>query len=247
MKRLEGKTAFVTGGSRGIGRASALALAAEGAKVAICYHAHEDAAVAVQKEIISNGGEALIVQADIAVSAQIRAAIQFVLDQWGRIDILVNDAAITHDKTLRKMTDEDWQEVINADLSGVFYATSAVIPTMIENKFGRIINISSYTGHYGNFGQANYGAAKAGVIGLTKTAALELARYNITVNAICPGYTETDMMATIPSNIREQLTAKIPVGRFAQPEEIAWGVLFLAADTGFVTGQEIGINGGMGM
>jgi acetoacetyl-CoA reductase/3-oxoacyl-[acyl-carrier protein] reductase len=247
MKRLEGKTAFVTGGSRGIGRASALALAAEGAKVAICYHAHEDAAVAVQKEIISNGGEALIVQADIAVSAQIRAAIQFVLDQWGRIDILVNDAAITHDKTLRKMTDEDWQEVINADLSGVFYATSAVIPTMIENKFGRIINISSYTGHYGNFGQANYGAAKAGVIGLTKTAALELARYNITVNAICPGYTETDMMATIPSNIREQLTSKIPVGRFAQPEEIAWGVLFLAADTGFVTGQEIGINGGMGM
>jgi acetoacetyl-CoA reductase/3-oxoacyl-[acyl-carrier protein] reductase len=247
MKRLEGKTAFVTGGSRGIGRASALALAAEGAKVAICYHAHEDAAVAVQKEIISNGGEALIVQADIAVSAQIRAAIQFVLDQWGRIDILVNDAAITHDKTLRKMTDEDWQEVINADLSGVFFATSAVIPTMIENKFGRIINISSYTGHYGNFGQANYGAAKAGVIGLTKTAALELARYNITVNAICPGYTETDMMATIPSNIREQLTTKIPVGRFAQPEEIAWGVLFLAADTGFVTGQEIGINGGMGM
>jgi NAD(P)-dependent dehydrogenase (short-subunit alcohol dehydrogenase family) len=145
------------------------------------------------------------------------------------------------------MTDEDWQEVINADLSGVFFATSAVIPTMIENKFGRIINISSYTGHYGNFGQANYGAAKAGVIGLTKTAALELARYNITVNAICPGYTETDMKATIPSNIREQLTTKIPVGRFAQPEEIAWGVLFLAADTGFVTGQEIGINGGMGM
>ena len=247
MKRLEGKTAFVTGGSRGIGRASALALAAEGAKVAICYHAHEEAAVAVQKEIIRNGGEALVVQADIAVSGQIRAAIQFVLDQWGRIDILVNDAAITHDKTLRKMTDEDWQEVINADLSGVFFATSAVIPTMIENKFGRIINISSYTGHYGNFGQANYGAAKAGVIGLTKTAALELARYNITVNAICPGYTETDMMATIPSNIREQLTTKIPVGRFAQPEEIAWGVLFLAADTGFVTGQEIGINGGMGM
>ena len=201
----------------------------------------------MQKEIIRNGGEALVVQADIAVSAQIRAAIQFVLDQWGRIDILVNDAAITHDKTLRKMTDEDWQEVINADLSGVFFATSAVIPTMIENKFGRIINISSYTGHYGNFGQANYGAAKAGVIGLTKTAALELARYNITVNAICPGYTETDMMATIPSNIREQLTTKIPVGRFAQPEEIAWGVLFLAADTGFVTGQEIGINGGMGM
>jgi NAD(P)-dependent dehydrogenase (short-subunit alcohol dehydrogenase family) len=247
MKRLEGKIAFVTGGSRGIGRASVLALAAEGAKVAICYHAHEDAAVAVQKEIIGNGGEALVVQADIAVSAQIRAAIQHVLDQWGRIDILVNDAAITHDKTLRKMTDEEWQEVINADLSGVFYAMSAVIPAMIENKFGRIINISSYTGHYGNFGQANYGAAKAGVIGLTKTAALELARYNITVNAICPGYTETDMMATIPSNIREQLTAKIPVGRFAQPEEIAWGVTFLAADTGFVTGQELGINGGMGM
>jgi acetoacetyl-CoA reductase/3-oxoacyl-[acyl-carrier protein] reductase len=247
MKRLEGKTAFVTGGSRGIGRACALALAAEGAKVAVCYYAHEDAAVAVQKEIVSKGGEALVVQADIAVSAQIRAAIQHVLEQWGRIDILVNDAAITHDKTLRKMTDEDWQEVINADLSGVFYAMSATIPAMIENKYGRIINISSYTGHYGNFGQANYGAAKAGVIGLTKTAALELARYNITVNAICPGYTETDMMATIPSNIREQLTSKIPVGRFAQPEEIAWGVLFLAADTGFVTGQEIGINGGMGM
>jgi acetoacetyl-CoA reductase/3-oxoacyl-[acyl-carrier protein] reductase len=247
MKRLEGKIAFVTGGSRGIGRASALALAAEGAKVAVCYHTQEAAAVAVQKEIISQGGEALTVQADIAVSAQIRAAIQHVIAQWGRIDILVNDAAITHDKTLRKMTDEEWHEVINTDLNGVFFAMSAVIPSMIENKFGRIINISSYTGHYGNFGQANYGAAKAGIIGLTKTAALELARYNITVNAICPGYTETDMMATIPANIREQLTGKIPVGRFADPAEIAWGVVFLAADTGFVTGQEIGINGGMGM
>lgn len=247
MNRLEGKTAFVTGGSRGIGRAIALALAAEGAKVAIVYHEHEAAAVEVQKEIISKGGEALVVQADIANSQQIRAAIQFVIEQWGRVDILVNDAAITHDKTLRKMTDEDWQEVVNTDLNGVFYATSAVIPSMIANQFGRIINISSYTGHYGNFGQANYGAAKAGVIGLTKTAALELAKYNITVNAICPGYTETDMMATIPGNVREQLTAKIPMGRFAQPAEIAWGVVFLAADTGFVTGQEIGINGGMGM
>lgn len=201
----------------------------------------------MQKEISSKGGEALVVQADIANSQQIRAAIQFVIEQWGRVDILVNDAAITHDKTLRKMTDEDWQEVVNTDLNGVFYATSAVIPSMIANQFGRIINISSYTGHYGNFGQPNYGAAKAGVIGLTKTAALELARYNITVNAICPGYTETDMMATIPANVREQLTAKIPMGRFAQPTEIAWGVVFLAADTGFVTGQEIGINGGMGM
>jgi len=247
MNRLEGKTAFVTGGSRGIGRAIALALAAEGAKVAIDYHEHAAAAVEVQKEIISKGGEALVVQADIANSLQIRAAIQFVIEQWGRVDILVNDAAITHDKTLRKMTDEDWQEVVNTDLNGVFYATSAVIPSMIANQFGRIINISSYTGHYGNFGQANYGAAKAGVIGLTKTAALELAKYNITVNAICPGYTETDMMATIPANVREQLTAKIPMGRFAQPAEIAWGVVFLAADTGFVTGQEIGINGGMGM
>ena len=247
MNRLEGKTAFVTGGSRGIGRAIALALAAEGAKVAIDYHEHEAAAVEVQKEIISKGGEALVVQADIANSLQIRAAIQYVIEQWGRVDILVNDAAITHDKSLRKMTDEDWQEVINTDLNGVFYATSAVIPSMIANQFGRIINISSYTGHYGNFGQANYGAAKAGVIGLTKTAALELAKYNITVNAICPGYTETDMMSTIPANIREQLTAKIPMGRFAQPAEIAWGVVFLAADTGFVTGQEIGINGGMGM
>jgi acetoacetyl-CoA reductase/3-oxoacyl-[acyl-carrier protein] reductase len=247
MKRLEGKTAFVTGGSRGIGRACALALAAEGAKVAIGYHTHEAEAVAVQKEIIRQGGEAIAIQTNIADSMQIRAAIQSVIEQWGRIDILVNDAAITQDKTLRKMTDEDWSKVINTDLNGVFYATSAVIPSMIDHKFGRIINISSYTGHYGNFGQANYGAAKAGVIGLTKTAALELARYNITVNAICPGYTETDMMSTIPANIREQLTSKIPVGRFAQPEEIAWGVIFLAADTGFVTGQEIGINGGMGM
>jgi acetoacetyl-CoA reductase len=247
MNRLEGKTAFVTGGSRGIGRAIALAFAAEGAKVAVVYHAHEEAAVEVQKAIIRKGGEALVVQADIANSAQIRAAIQFVIEQWGRIDILVNDAAITHDKTLRKMTDDDWREVIDTNLNGVFYAISAVIPSMIANQYGRIINISSYTGHYGNFGQANYGAAKAGVIGLTKTAALELAKYQITVNAICPGYTETDMMATIPSNIREQLTSRIPVARFGTPEEIAWGAVFLAADTGFVTGQEIGINGGMGM
>src|SRR5690348_7200736 len=130
MNRLDGKTAFVTGGSRGIGRATALALAAEGAKVAICYHAHEEAAVEVQKAIIGQGGEALVVQADIADSMQIRAAIQQVIAQWGRIDILVNDAAITQDKTLRKMTDEDWSAVIGTDLNGVFYAMSAVIPTM---------------------------------------------------------------------------------------------------------------------
>jgi len=225
MNRLEGKTAFVTGGSRGIGRAIALAFAAEGAKVAVVYHAHEEAAVEVQKEIIRKGGEALVVQADIANSAQIRAAIQFVIEQWGRVDILVNDAAITHDKTLRKMTDEDWREVIDTNLNGVFYATSAVIPSMIANQYGRIINISSYTGHYGNFGQANYGAAKAGITALTLTAARALERYGVRANAIAPR-ARTAMTADVFGDSPELADGQIDP---LSPEHVVNLVRFLAS------------------
>ena len=167
-----------------------------------------------------------------------------VATQFGRLDVLVNNAGITRDKSLRKMTDEDWVEVIGTNLNGMFFCTSAAIPIMIEQNFGRIVNISSMNGQIGAFGQANYAASKGGIIAFTKTAALELAKANITVNTIAPGFTETDMFAKVPANIQEQIKGRIPVGRFAHPEEIAKAVTFLVADGAYITGQQINVNGG---
>jgi acetoacetyl-CoA reductase len=247
MGKLDGRVALVTGASRGIGKAIALTLAGEGAKVAINYHSSEGSAREVADEIASIGGETMLIQADVSDSAAARAMVQRVADQWGRVDILVNNAGITRDKSLRKLTDDDWMSVIQNNLNSVYWCTSAAMPLMIAQKHGRIINISSFVGQAGNFGQANYSASKGGVIAFTKTAAIELAKFNITVNALAPGFTLTDMLAKVPENIQDQIKARIPMGRFGAPEEIAKAVLFLAADADYITGQQINVNGGVYM
>lgn len=247
MGRIDGKVALVTGASKGIGRAIALMLAREGAHVAINYHSSEADAQAVADEIAAMGGESMLIKANVSDRTAARDMVRQAAAHWGRLDILVNNAGITRDRTLRKMTDDDWDEVIKTNLGSVYYTCTAAMPIMIEQNFGRIINISSYVGQAGNFGQANYGASKGGIIAFTKTAALELAKYNITVNALAPGFTLTDMLAKVPDNVQSMIKAKIPMGRFGTPEEIAKAVLFLAADADYITGQQINVNGGVYM
>jgi acetoacetyl-CoA reductase/3-oxoacyl-[acyl-carrier protein] reductase len=244
MSRLSGKTALVTGASRGIGRAIAIELAREGARVAINYQSNDAKAKAVADEIAKLGGAAMLVKASVGNAAEARAMVGSVIKEFGRLDILVNNAGITRDSSLRKMNDEAWAEVIQTNLGGCFYCTSAAIPQMIEQKFGRIVNVSSMNGQIPAFGQANYSASKGGMIAFTKTAALELAKSNVTVNTVSPGFTETDMFAEIPDKIQEQIKQRIPLGRFGKPEEIAKAVLFLVADGDYVTGQQINVNGG---
>jgi acetoacetyl-CoA reductase/3-oxoacyl-[acyl-carrier protein] reductase len=244
MGRLDGKTALVTGASRGIGKAIAIELAREGARVAINYQSNDAKAQEVADEIARFGGTCILAKANIADPQEARAMVKRVASQFGRLDVLVNNAGITRDKTLRKMTDEDWVQVIQTNLNAVFFCTSAVIPIMIEQNFGRIVNISSMNGQVGAFGQANYSASKGGVIAFTRTAALELARNNITVNTVAPGFTETDMFARVPANVQDQIKARIPIGRFGKPEEIAKAVIFLAADGAYITGEQINVNGG---
>ena len=247
MGKLDGRVALVTGAARGIGRAIALMLAKEGAKIGVNYVSSESAAKEVADEIVAAGGEALLLQANVSETAAARKMVEDVIAKWGRIDVLVNNAGITRDKSLRKLTDDDWLSVINNNLNSVYYCTTAAMPQMIEQKFGRIINISSFVGQAGNFGQANYSASKGGIIAFTKTAAIELAKFNITVNALAPGFTLTDMLAKVPENVQQQILARIPMGRFGQPDEIAKAVLFLAADADYVTGQQINVNGGVYM
>ena len=197
MGRLDGKIALVTGASRGIGRAIAIALAKEGAAIAVNYCSSQGEAQRVVEELKSLGVKTMLAQANVSNGAEVRDMVQRVIAAWGRIDVMVNNAGITRDKSLRKMTDEDWFEVINTNLNSVYYGVMAVMPLMIEQKYGRIVNISSFVGQAGNFGQANYSASKGGIIAFTKTAAIELAKYNITVNALAPGFTLTDMLAKI--------------------------------------------------
>jgi acetoacetyl-CoA reductase len=244
MGRLEGKTALVTGASRGIGRAIAVELAREKALVAINYQSSDAKAQEVADEISKSGGTCVLAKANIGDPREARAMVKRVADQFGHLDVLVNNAGITRDKQLRKMTDEDWLEVIQTNLNAVFFCTSAAIPIMTAQSYGRIVNIGSMNGQVGAFGQANYSASKGGVIAFTRTAALELSKSNITVNVIAPGYTETDMFERVPRDIQAQIKAKIPLSRFAQPEEIARAVTFLVADGDYITGQQINVNGG---
>ena len=244
MGRLTGKIALVTGASRGIGRAIVLDLAKEGATVAINYCFSDDKAKDVVKEITEKGGKAILAKADLANRGEARGMVKMVAEKLGGIDILINNAGITRDRSLRKMNDEQWEAVIAANLNGCFYCTSAAIPMMTDAKYGRIVNISSMNGQIAAFGQANYSASKGGIIAFTKTAALELAQANITVNTVSPGFTETDMFAEVPEEIQESIKKRIPMGRFGQPEEVAKAVTFLVTDGDYITGQQINVNGG---
>lgn len=247
MGRLDNKMTLVTGASRGIGKAIALELAREGATVAINYRSGEAEARAVADEIGSLGGNTMLVQANVSDKTEARDMVKRVIDNFGRLDVLVNNAGITRDRSMRKLTDDDWMEVINTNLNSVYFCSTAAMEGMIAQKYGRIINISSFVGQAGNFGQANYAASKGGIIAFTKTAALELAKHNITVNALAPGFTLTDMLAKVPDNVQDQIKSKIPMGRFGLPEEIAKAVLFLAAEGDYITGQQINVNGGVYM
>ncbi len=246
MADLQGKACLVTGGSRGIGRAIALELGRHGASVAVGYASNADAAEAVVTEITKSGGQAFAFGLDVADPATIEAAVASVVEHFGTIDILVNNAGITRDRSLAKMSPEEWDAVISTNLSSVFHLTSRVLPIMVKAGSGRIVNISSVIGLHGNFGQANYAAAKAGIVGFTKSAALELARKGITVNAIAPGFIETEMIAAMPDEVRATILAKIPMGRFGRPEEIAQAVAYLVSSSGdYITGQVISIDGGL--
>ncbi len=244
MGRLDGKTALVTGASRGIGRAIALDLSGEGAKVAINYTSNEAKAREVADEIQKAGGTAIIKQADVGSSEEARAMVAEVAEEFAHLDVLVNNAGITRDALLPGMSDEQWVEVIQTNLNGCFFCTSAAIPIMSAQSYGRIVNVTSMNGQVPAIAQANYSASKGGIIAFTRTAAAELVRHGITVNTVAPGYTETDMFAAVPGPLQTQIKGKIPMGRFAQPEEVAKAVTFLVADGDYITGQQINVNGG---
>ncbi|MBV5260659.1 3-oxoacyl-[acyl-carrier-protein] reductase [Synechococcus moorigangaii CMS01] len=246
QQRLKDQVAIVTGASRGIGKATAIALATEGAKVVINYARSSGAADALVAEIQAAGGEAIALQADVSQEDQVNDLVEKTLAQWGQIDILVNNAGITKDTLLMRMKREDWQAVIDLNLTGVFLCTKAVTKPMMKKRRGRIINITSVAGLMGNPGQANYSAAKAGVIGFTKTIAKELASRNIVANAVAPGFIATDMTEGLAA---EEILKYIPLGRYGQPEEIAGMVRFLAADpaAAYITGQTFNVDGGMVM
>lgn len=244
---LQNQVAIVTGSSRGIGRAAALVLAAEGANVVVNYARSSDAAEAVVAQIGEQGGNAIALQADVSQADQVDQLVKATLDQLGRIDVLVNNAGITRDTLLLRMKPEDWQAVIDLNLTGVFLCTRAVSKVMLKQRSGRIINISSVAGLMGNPGQANYSAAKAGVIGFTKTIAKELAPRGVTANAVAPGFIATDMTEDLKNT--EEILKYIPLGRYGQPEEVAGLIRFLAADpaAAYITGQVMNVDGGMVM
>ncbi|MGZ0085214.1 3-oxoacyl-[acyl-carrier-protein] reductase [Caldibacillus thermoamylovorans] len=245
---LEGKIALVTGAARGIGRAVALELARQGANVAVNYAGSEAKANEVVETIRSLGREAFAVQADVARAEDVERMVKTVLDQFGRLDILVNNAGITRDNLLMRMKEEEWDAVINTNLKGVFLCTKAVARPMMKQRYGRIVNIASVVGVIGNPGQANYVAAKAGVIGLTKTAARELASRHITVNAVAPGFITTDMTEALSAEQKENMLNQIPLARFGEPDDVARVVAFLASDAaGYMTGQTLHVDGGMVM
>ncbi|OLN22818.1 beta-ketoacyl-ACP reductase [Domibacillus antri] len=245
---LEGKTALVTGASRGIGKAIALELARLGADVAINYAGSEQKAKETAEEIQAMGRRSFIIQCDISDSDAVQSMVKETIDQFGRLDILVNNAGITRDNLLMRMKDQEWDDVINTNLKGVFLCTKAVTRQMMKQRSGRIINISSVVGRIGNAGQANYTAAKAGVIGLTKASARELAARGITVNAIAPGFISTDMTDELPAEAKEQLLGQIPLGTLGETADIAAAAAFLAGDGAkYITGQVIGVDGGMAM
>lgn len=245
---LKGKVAVVTGASRGIGRAIAKKLASLGAFVVVNYNGSQERAEEVKQEIEEAGGTAAIYQCDVSDYGKCETFIQNVITEYGHLDILVNNAGVTRDGLLMKMTEEDFGKVIDTNLKGAFHTIRFASRQMLKQKGGRIINMSSVVGVTGNAGQANYAASKAGIIGLTKAAARELASRGITVNAIAPGFIETDMTSVLPEKVREASAAQIPLGSFGKPEQVAAAAAFLASeDAGYITGQVLHVDGGMAM
>jgi acetoacetyl-CoA reductase len=247
MADLNNKVAIVTGGAKGIGQAITKELAKNGVKVVINYNSSKGSAEKLINELKAEGCEAYAVQADVSDLEQSRKLVEEAVAHFGKVDIVVNNAGITRDSTFKKLSEEDWRTVVDVNLNSVYNTTSAALPHLLESDAGRVINISSIIGQAGGFGQTNYAAAKAGMIGYTKSLALELAKSSVTVNAICPGFIDTEMVQEIPENVREKIVAKIPARRFGQPDEIARGVVFLCKDGEYITGQQLNINGGLYM
>jgi 3-oxoacyl-[acyl-carrier protein] reductase len=248
MIDLSGKAAVVTGGSRGIGRAIVLRLAAQGADVAFSYRGNAAAADETADEVRVMGRRALAVAADVSRPESAEALIKGALDELGKVDILVNNAGITRDDLIMRMGIDAWREVLETNLFGAFYTLKAVTRPMLKARSGRIVNITSVSGQAGQMGQANYSSAKAGLIGLTKAAARELASRGITVNAVAPGFVLTELTQDLPEALQAQITERTPLGRFGTPQEIADAVAFLVSDeAGYITGQVLAVDGGLVM
>ncbi|AQU79843.1 MULTISPECIES: 3-oxoacyl-[acyl-carrier-protein] reductase [Planococcus] len=248
MTKLAGKTAIITGGSRGIGAEIARKFAADGAKVVVNYSGSQEKAEAVVADIEANGGTAIAVKANVSDAESVKAMVDETMKTFGSVDILVNNAGITRDNLMMRMKDDEWDDVININLKGVFICTKAVTRQMMKQRSGRIVNIASIVGVMGNAGQANYVAAKAGVIGLTKTTARELASRGITANAVAPGFITTDMTEKLSEDVQKAMMGQIPLGRFGAPEDVAKAALFLASDdASYMTGQTLHLDGGMVM
>ncbi len=248
MMKFEGKTAVVTGGSRGIGRAVCLELAAGGANVVLCYAGNEAAAQETVQAVEALGAKALAVRCDVSDAVQVDALVKSAVEVFGRIDILVNNAGITRDNLLMRMSEADFDAVVAANLKGAFLCMKAASRLMLKQRYGRIVNLSSVVGLRGNAGQVNYAASKAGVIGMTKSLAKELASRGVTVNAVAPGFIETDMTAALSEAARSAAQGSIPMGRLGGPEDVARAVGFLASDdAAYVTGQVLAVDGGMAM
>jgi acetoacetyl-CoA reductase len=237
--------ALVTGSSRGIGKAIAAELASRGMSIVINYIDSDDVALGFARELKVKGVNALAIKADVSNRKEVQLMVSEAIETFGKIDILINNAGITSDKTLKNLSYDDWDSVLSVNLTGIFNATKEILPHMIPLGRGSIVNISSVIGQTGAIGQSNYSASKAGVIGFTKSCALEVAKYGITVNAICPGYVETDMLRAVPADVLERIRQRIPLRRFGRPDEIADVVRFLVTEGHYITGQCININGGL--